>query len=174
MPAASRGAPRSRGVPALPGSSPVVESSRQQTKPSRMAKVSGRRLAAASRMVSAGGGGRQAARSAQLPAGILCQGRGREDWQLSALCSPPHIALGHRRDPRPTRAGGAGSGVEAGAQSGQQPSQEEEGGRPYLPGCQRPPALRRQLRAPSRVPLALAAPGEDGEFYFWKPPLLSL
>lgn len=159
---------RGRAAPPLSGSSLAAESGRQPAKPRRTAKVSGRRLAAASRMVSAGGGARREARSAQRSAGILRRARGSGDRRLSALRSPPHPVPGLRRD------GGADSRAEAGARAAERPPQEveeeKEGGRSRSPGSQPAPALRRQLRAPSRLPLALAAPGGDGGFYFWKPP----
>lgn len=179
VPTAPRAAPRlrSRAAPPAPCSSLAAESGRQRAKPRRTAKVSGRRLAAAPRMVSAGGEGRRAVRSAQRPAGIPRRARGTGDRRLSAPRSPPHPVPGLRPDLPPTGAGGAESSAEAGERAaGRTPQEEEEekGSRPRSPGCQRDPALRRQLQAPSRLPLALAAPGGDGGFYFWKPPPLCL
>lgn len=179
VPAAPRAAPRlrSRVASPAPGSSLAAEPGRQRAKPRRTAKVSGRRLAAAPRMVSAGGEGRRAVRSPQRPAGIPRRARGTGDRRLSA---PAHRPIPFRDSDgtcRPPGPGAAESSAEAGERAAERPPQEEEekkGGRPRSPGCQRDPALRRQLQAPSRLPLALAEPGGDGGFYFRKPPPLCL
>lgn len=91
VPAAPRAAPRlrSRAASPAPGSSLAAEPGRQRAKPRRTAKVSGRRLAAAPRMVSAGGEGRRAVRSAQRPAGIPRRTRGTGDRRLSAPAHRP-------------------------------------------------------------------------------------
>lgn len=144
VPTAPRAAPRlrSRAAPPAPGSSLGAESGRQRAKPRRTAKVSGRRLAAAPRMVSAGGEGRRAVRSAQRPAGIPRRARGSGDRRLSAPRSPPHPVPGLRRDLPPTGAGGAESSAEQGR---------------GLPGGPRRRTKRRRaagpaLRAASEIP----------------------
>lgn len=126
VPVAPRGAvcPRSRRGSArreAPGSSLAARSRWQSPSPSRIAKVRGKTLAAAPRMLSARGAGEGRRRGAGIPPGAALRSARRSRASL------PHLPAGFRQHLLP-----AGAGDRAGGCRAAPPKEEEreESGRP--------------------------------------------